>query len=88
MAWHLGLFAGAQAAQGRAVRAIRLWGAMEALLESVGAPLQNMFKATIGDRYIADVRTSLGEPAFQAALVEGRALSPVRAVEYALEDTL
>ena len=50
IAWCLGILSGAEAADGRALRAARLRGAMEGLLDSVGAPVQESFNRLIGDR--------------------------------------
>ena len=80
-------FAGAQAGQRRSVRAVRLWGAMEGLLESVGSRLQSIYKETIGDRFVDPFKESLGEEAFQTVLAEGRAMSLTQVVQYALADT-
>jgi non-specific serine/threonine protein kinase len=84
--WFLESFAAANAAAGQAVRAARWWGAADQLLESVGVPLNPLFRQ-FRDRYVDDVRKSCGERAFQNALSEGRAMSLTRAVEYALAET-
>jgi non-specific serine/threonine protein kinase len=84
IAWYLEVFAGAEAAQGDAERAARLWGASDRLLESVGTPLLPDI-AVHRDRYLESVRNSLGDSAFQAALSEGRAMSVTQAVHYALQ---
>ena len=42
---------------------------------------------TLRDRYLNGARESLGEPAFHAALSEGRAMSLKQAIQYALEDS-
>ena len=86
-AFVLSFLAGSQAGLGRAVRAVRLWGAMHGLLDSVGVPLQPTHKAWIGDRFITPIEASLGEAAFQRALEEGRAMSWDRAVKYAMATT-
>jgi non-specific serine/threonine protein kinase len=80
--------AGAQAGLGRAPRAVRLWGAMEGLHDSVGSPVLNIVKDAIGDRYVQPLRQSLGEEAFDAALADGRAMSLTQAVQYAQADML
>jgi non-specific serine/threonine protein kinase len=82
VAWYLETFAAAHAAQGDAGRAARLWGAADRLLESVGSPLLPL--GMLRDRFWDRARESLGEPAFQAALSEGRAMSQAQAVQYAL----
>jgi non-specific serine/threonine protein kinase len=85
IAWYLEIFAAIQAAQGDAGRAARLWGALDRLLESVGVPLMPEF--TLREPYLNGARESLGEPAFQDALSEGRAMSLAQAVDYALAET-
>ena len=87
VAWYLGVLSGAEAAAGHALRAARLRGAMEGLLESVGAPVQASFNRWIGDRYVEEMKDCLGRSAFQAALAEGRAMSLSRAIQFGLEDT-
>jgi non-specific serine/threonine protein kinase len=82
IAWYLEIFAATQAAQGDAGRAARLWGALDRLLESVGVPLMPEF--TLREPYLNGARESLGEPAFQDAMSEGRAMSLAQAVDYAL----
>ena len=48
IAWCLGILStGAEAADGHPLRAARLRGAMEGLLESVGAPVQASYKRWI-----------------------------------------
>jgi hypothetical protein len=41
---------------------------------------------TLRDRYLNGARESLGEVAFQAALLEGRAMSQAQAIQYAVAD--
>jgi protein kinase-like protein len=82
--WTLESLAAAEAAGGQAVRAARLWGAADQLLESVGAPLNPLFRQ-LRD-YVGDVSKSCGDRAFQGALSEGRAMSLQQAVQYALTD--
>ncbi len=79
----LEIMAGGAAAQGRAQRAARLWGAAEAMREDIGVPLQPEDRKLL-DPYLATARSSVGEGAWQAALAEGRAMMPERAIEYAL----
>jgi non-specific serine/threonine protein kinase len=78
--------AGADAAQGRHVRAARLWGAMFGLLDSMASPLQASMKMMIEDRYIDRVKEALGAEAFERALLEGRAMSLQQAIQYAVAD--
>jgi len=85
VAWYLEIFAAAEAGQGDAGRAARLWGASDRLLERVGSPLLPEARI-LRDRYFDSARESLGEGPFEAALSEGRAMSLKQAVQYALED--
>ena len=85
IAWCLGVLSGADAADGRALRAARLRGAMEGLLESVGAPIQTSYHTWIGDRSIGSMKERLGDQAFEAAVTEGRAMSLARAIQFGLE---
>jgi len=79
----LEIMAGGAAAQGLAQRAARLWGAAEAMREDIGVPLQPEDRKLL-DPYLATARSSLGEPAWQTTLVEGRAMMPRQAIEYSL----
>lgn len=85
IAWCLGILSGAEAAEGHPLRAARLRGAMEGLLEIVGAPVQASYKRWIGDRYVDAMKDCLGESGFRAALAEGRAMSLSRAIQFGLE---
>jgi hypothetical protein len=80
----LAILSGVYAARGRTRRAARLWGAMHGLLESIASPLQESFKRTVGDVYIARAIESLGQQDFDVAFAEGRTLSMSQAVRYAL----
>ena len=86
IAWSLGILSGAEAADGDALRAARLRGAMEGLLESVGAPVQGIYNKWIADRYFDAVKDCLGESSFQVAMAEGRAMSLSRAIQFGLEN--
>ena len=88
VAWCLGVLSGAEAADGHLLRAVRLRGAMEGLLETVGAPVQATYKRWIGDRYLDAMKDGLGDRVFQAALAEGRTMSLSRAVQFGLEDAV
>jgi len=57
--------------QGRAVRAARLWGASDALLETLRIPLFSNCMVR-RERGVAAARAQLGEAAFAAAWAEGR----------------
>jgi predicted ATPase/DNA-binding CsgD family transcriptional regulator len=71
--------------RGEPERAARVFGASEALLEAVGAPLyaQAQDRAPY-ERAINALRSRMGETAFEAAWVEGRQMTLEEAVEYAL----
>ena len=60
IAWHLGVLAGADAAEGRPLRAARLRGAMDGLLDSIGTPVQPTYNTLIGDRYFTAVQDDAG----------------------------
>jgi predicted ATPase/DNA-binding CsgD family transcriptional regulator/Flp pilus assembly protein TadD len=79
----LEIMAGSAGAGGMARKAAQLWGAAGALRTKIGVPLQPENRAVL-DPYLAAARSDLGEAAWQAALAEGRAMSPERAVEYSL----
>jgi hypothetical protein len=66
------------------VRAGRLYGAAEALRESLG------FKGLSDDHEdeVVKVQSKLGEVGFAAARAEGRAMNLDQAIEYALTDQL
>ncbi len=85
IAWALGLLAGADAAEGHAVRAARLRGAMDGLLDSIGTTVQPTYNLLIDDRLFPAVRTELGTDAYQQAWASGRAMSLSQAIEYAAE---
>jgi tetratricopeptide (TPR) repeat protein len=87
IAWCLGILSAADAAEGQAPRAARLRGAMEGLLESVGAPPQNSYHTWIGDRSLELMKQRLDAGGLEAAMAEGRSLSLARAIELGLEDT-
>jgi len=86
IAWCLGILSGVNAGEGRALRAAQLRGAMEGLLESVGAPLQNSYHTWIGDRALDVMKQSLGDGGMHAAIAEGRSMPRARAIEVALEE--
>jgi tetratricopeptide (TPR) repeat protein len=85
-AWCLEGLADAQAAQGQAVQAARLWGAVDELLTSIGVALPYSYK-WVRDRHFESARASLGALAFETASSEGRAMSLTEAVHYALTET-
>jgi DNA-binding NarL/FixJ family response regulator len=63
--------------------AARLWGAAEALRESLNislAPIEVSYYAPLMD----DARSQVDQASWDAAWAEGRTISPEKAVEYAL----
>src|SRR5829696_5952388 len=79
----LGMVAGAR---GDDLRAARLLGASEALISTIGLRGHPYYRPdrALYERIEAGARTTAGEAAFEAAKEEGRAMSPERAIEYAL----
>jgi hypothetical protein len=65
----------------------RLLGATERLLEEAGTSVYNYYKPdrSLYERTTANVRSRLGEEAFEEAWAEGRTMTFEQAVEYALE---
>jgi hypothetical protein len=77
--------AGVFATRSQPDRALRLFGAAEALLESIGDRLDPADRVE-RDRNIASAqRGSLDDKASQSWWAEGRAMTPHQAAEYALE---
>jgi hypothetical protein len=72
-------------AQAQPERAARLLGAAEGLREAVGSPRPLADRAE-HDRFVAAVRTALGEQAFAAAWAEGGAMSLGDVVAFALAE--
>ncbi len=79
-------FAGVAGEMGQPVRAARLFGAAEALRETIGLSRQSDERA-IYDRSVAAVRAQLEEAAFAAAWAEGRAMPLEQAIAEALAGT-
>jgi predicted ATPase/serine/threonine protein kinase/DNA-binding CsgD family transcriptional regulator len=67
------------AAQGEPAWASRLWGAAEALRESIRAPMPPVERAPY-ERAVADIRAQLGEKTFTTLWAEGRAMMPKQAL--------
>ena len=67
------------AAQGELEWAVRLWGAAEALRETLGEPIPSIYRAT-HQQAVADARTRLGERTFVSAWAQGRTLTPEQAL--------
>ena len=82
--WEIGRYAWVLAAaafgHGQPERAARLFGAVAAVRERLGAPLPPVFQST-HDCALAAVRATLGAPAFALAWEAGQAMSPEEAAE-------
>jgi predicted ATPase/DNA-binding SARP family transcriptional activator/DNA-binding CsgD family transcriptional regulator len=79
--------AGLIATEDRPQRKARLFGASEAVLETVGAPLYVQIQdRALYQRTVEELRSRLGEEAFEAAWSEGRAMTPEQAIKYALSE--
>jgi predicted ATPase/class 3 adenylate cyclase len=76
-------FACVTGAEGEAERAVRLWGAAQALHETKGIPRDTDFLAE-ADARISAVRSGMGEQAWEEAWRKGRAMTLDEAVSYAL----
>ena len=75
------------ASEGRVVRAARLWGTAEALLEKIEATVYPY--ASDRSHYQREVDAARSQPeatAWEAAWSEGRAMTLEEAIEYALSD--
>jgi hypothetical protein len=72
-------------ARGEVRRAAQLWGAAQALQVAKGIPRDADWLAE-ADALISDVRSSLGEGAWQKAWQKGQTMAPEDAVFYALEE--
>jgi DNA-binding CsgD family transcriptional regulator len=60
--------------QGEPTWAARLWGAAEALRDTMGTPIHPVYRPAY-ERSVAAARASLGEQAFAAAWAQGRAMT-------------
>jgi 2'-5' RNA ligase len=69
---------------GQHERAARLWGAAEALRQTLAVP-RPPNEADDYHHHVTAARRASGEEAFAAAWAEGRAMGPVRAIAYGLE---
>jgi tetratricopeptide (TPR) repeat protein len=71
--------------RGELERSARLFGAAEGLLEAVGAPVYSFYlpDRSLYERTKASVGSTLGEPSFERAQAEGRAMTFEEAVAYA-----
>jgi len=75
--------AGAAAKQGELVRAARLMGATEAVVESISTPMYQ-FDQNEFDLNMVDVRAQLEDVQFRAAWSDGQSMSLEEAIEYAM----
>jgi predicted ATPase/class 3 adenylate cyclase/DNA-binding CsgD family transcriptional regulator len=71
--------AGVLASQGELVWAARLWGAAEALRDTMGTPIAPVYRADY-ERSVVAARDQLGEQAFTTAWAEGRNMTPEQAI--------
>ena len=78
------LAAGQVNAQPRGLQAARLFGAAEALRETLGTPLLPIYQDHY-QRRLASARTLIDEATFAAAWAEGRAIALEQAIAEALE---
>lgn len=76
------------AALGRAETAAMHFGAAEGLLEDAGGRLYNYYAPdrSLYEHTAADLRSRLGDPAFDEALTEGRQMIFEQAVALALDE--
>jgi non-specific serine/threonine protein kinase len=84
MAWGLPLIAGSLAALGQAERAAQLLGMSRAFQERLGSYIMPADQQEF-DRIRAEVRTQLGQSAFEAAIADGRKMTLDQAIALALE---
>jgi DNA-binding CsgD family transcriptional regulator len=78
--------AGVASQRGGAARAARLWGAAEALEEANSFSMSPFVRAHYDyEGYLAAARSQLDEEAWGAAWLEGKAMAPEQAIEYALD---
>ena len=88
MAMSLAGFAGILAMLGKPEQAARLFGAVEALLESIGmAGRMDPSDQKEVDHYVAVVRAQLDEAAFAKAWATGHAMTLEQAIEFVLENS-
>ena len=82
VAWCLTELAGMSGTSGQPERAVLLFGAAEALFESIGAHLDVVDRAEY-DRNLAEVRSKLSEKVFADAWARGHAMTVDDALELA-----
>jgi hypothetical protein len=71
------------AAQGVGERAVRLWGAAEALRETTGLPM-DVFEVKDYQHWVAAIRAQLDDATFAAAWAAGRTMTLEEAIAEAL----
>jgi DNA-binding CsgD family transcriptional regulator/tetratricopeptide (TPR) repeat protein len=81
----LHVLAASAGSQGRALRSVRLWGATESLLDTLGVAMGPAERHHYGP-YISAVRAQLDQRAWESAWAEGQTMSLEEAVEYALAE--
>ena len=84
IAWCLAGLAGVAVLDEEPERAAQLWGAAEALRQSIGARHAPAARAT-RERLMAAAREQMGEGDFMAAWAQGQAMTSEQAIEMALE---
>ncbi len=84
-ATHLHISAALAGSQGQPAHSARLWGAAEALRETIGTIFSPVERHVYGS-YIAAARAQLDETAWEAVWAEGRAIGLEAAVKYALSE--
>jgi predicted ATPase/serine/threonine protein kinase len=87
IAWTLETLAGLFAATGRPEVSARLWAAADRLAESIGLSLAP-FIIWMRDRYLEQVKATLGSAPFDTAFAEGRAMSTAEAIAFVREQSL
>jgi predicted ATPase/DNA-binding CsgD family transcriptional regulator len=86
LSWCLEGVAGVAVSRANPSRATRLFGAASSLRDAIGAPRPPAFRAYC-ERDLATARRQLDETTFAQTWAEGRAMSLVAAIEYALEQS-
>jgi predicted ATPase/predicted Ser/Thr protein kinase len=85
--WCLNCIAAADAAETQFARAVRLWGAIDAMQEAIGSAHFATTSAWVRDPYEKVARESLDARTFEAAWAEGHAMSLQQVIQYALAET-
>jgi hypothetical protein len=71
--------------KGQTARAVRLFGAADALRQVIGTPLPPS-QQPLFDALVKSMRAELGDTPFEAAWTEGHDLTLQKAIEFALKD--